>query len=106
MRAARVDENAAEVVRVLRSIGASVEVLTPRDRGGLPDLLVGLYAKTFLVEVKRPEGPRGGLSGRDLNHRQREWHRLWRGGPVIVARSGEDALSQIMTYVIPVQEGL
>lgn len=47
-RAARVDENQAEIVAMLRSAGFSVEV-------GHDDILVGHQGKTYWYEIKDPE---------------------------------------------------
>lgn len=47
-QAARVDGNQAQIVDMLRSMGASVEV-------GHDDLLVGYQRKTFWFELKNPK---------------------------------------------------
>lgn len=55
--AARRDENEQAVVDALEAAGASV------TRLGQPmDLLVGYQGRNTLLEVKKPLGPRGGMS--------------------------------------------
>jgi len=51
MRAKRVDANQMEIVKFLRSIGASVCNISSFGEGA-PDLIVGLFGKNFLWEVK------------------------------------------------------
>jgi hypothetical protein len=55
MRAAKVDINQNEIVKLLRQIpGVSVHI-TSRLGDGFPDLVVGYMKKiTLLVELKRP----------------------------------------------------
>jgi hypothetical protein len=64
---------------------------------GAPDLAVGFRGQTYLLEIKAPEGPRGGASrnGQKLGELQREWQRTWNGSPVIVVRSSFGALAAI-----------
>lgn len=77
-RAARTDANQLHISRGLRQIGASVQILSAVG-GGCPDLLVGFQGRNVLLEVKRPKGPRGGVTGRTLTPDQVQWHRSWRG---------------------------
>ena len=79
-RAARRDENHAEIVFALRACGASVVSLSAP---GVPDLLVGWVQRDGtrrmeLVEVKRPKGKRGGGGGQ-LTPAQSEFMRTWKG---------------------------
>jgi hypothetical protein len=80
----RVDSNHDGIVDALRQMGASVTSLADLG-GGVPDLLVGLGGETELVEVKGGKGK--------LTDDQVEWHATWRGRPVRVLRSVEQALS-------------
>lgn len=93
MRFKRTDENQRGIVTALRGIGASVTDLSAVG-DGCPDLLVGWFGQTYLLEVKRPLGPRGGTAGKDkrLRPSQEVWHGGWRGGPVLVVRSPDEAL--------------
>lgn len=81
-RAARVDENQAEIVAALRQAGAFVWVL------GLPvDLLCGYKDKTLLIEVKTRTGKHTDL--------QRDFLRDWTGGPVATVRDVDGALTAL-----------
>ncbi len=88
--AASKDTNQTPIVKALRAAGASVEVLSGK---GLPDLLVGLRKRTFLLEVKAEKGPKGGTSGRNLTRDQVAWHAAWQGHPVAVVRTIGEALT-------------
>jgi len=85
-RAARVDKTHAEIVRALRAVGATVEPLTACG-GGVPDLLVGYKRVTVLLENKSKGGR--------LNPLQQDWHARWRGGPLVVVWTVEEALRAI-----------
>lgn len=84
----RTDANQAEIVRALEAAGASVRIW---GDDGAPDLVVGYRKSTFLIEVKRPAGTRGGTSahGQHLNTRQATWHRDWRGQLAVVRTAAE-----------------
>jgi hypothetical protein len=92
-RAARIDPNQREIVEALRRLGCSVQPLHTVG-GGVPDLLVGWRGRNFLLEVKRPFGPRGGASAVSLNDEQRLWHEVWRGHAAVV-RTVDDALEAV-----------
>lgn len=84
------DGNEREIVTALRQAGAHViEMHTPCD------LLVGYRRQTFLIEIKRPLGPRGGLRGSILTPQQRKIHKLWRGAPILIVRTPTEALEAI-----------
>lgn len=75
MRAAKVDDNQAEIVKALRKIGASVQPLHTMG-GGVPDLLVGMAGRNVLLEVK--DGAKV-PSAQKLTPDQVTWHRDWLG---------------------------
>ena len=84
------DSNCKPIVDALRAAGCVVVRLDPaRDRHskGLPDLLVGVRGRTFLLEVKD--------GNNDLNPNQQEWHNSWTGGPLRIVRSPEEALAMV-----------
>lgn len=85
-RAANVDGNQPAIVDALRLAGADVRHLH-QVGAGCPDLLVGYRRRAFLLEVKSAEGT--------LNAEQLSWHRTWRGPPVAVVRTPEEALRAI-----------
>jgi len=81
--AARVDENQAEVVKVLRDAGCYVWPI------GLPvDLLVGYKNQTFLMELK--SGPT-----KRLTRLQQDFFAKWCGGTLCRIDSPEAALRAI-----------
>ena len=82
----RADSNQKEIVDTLRSIGASVLVLS-QVGGGAPDLLVGFRGKEYLMEVKTPKGK--------LRSGQKEFFDTWRGSKVFIVRSVEEAIELI-----------
>ena len=75
------DANEAAIVDALRQAGASVQRLT------VIDLLVGYRGRTWLLEVKVP--------GKSWSQQQIDWCDDWRGAPVILVTSVEEALRAI-----------
>lgn len=89
-RAARTDENQAEIVAALRKAGCSV-ALTHKVASGFPDLVVGRRAglagpTSFLLEIKKPGGR--------LTPDQQEFIAQWRGHYAVV-ESVEQALEAV-----------
>lgn len=84
--AKRRDANHAEIRDGLRRMGWTVYDAGSVG-GDFPDLVVGAAGLTLLVEVK--------ASGGRLSEGQAAFAADWRGGPVIVARSLDDAILQI-----------
>jgi Holliday junction resolvase len=84
-RAARIDDNHRDVVEALRQLGASVVSLA----AGVPDALVGLRGKTYLVEIK--DGSKS-PSRRRLTPDQVAFVEAWRGSPVVILTSVDDAI--------------
>lgn len=89
-RAARTDDNQAEIVRALRDVGCSVQPLHAVG-AGVPDLLVGRHGTTYLLEVKDGRKP---PSARRLTRDEAAWHRNWRGH-VEVVTTPEEALRAV-----------
>lgn len=89
-RAAKVDDNQAEIVSALREIGATVLPLHYIGRG-CPDIMCGYRGSNYLLEVK--DG-RKQASKRQLTSDEAEWHEQWRGQVAVVA-SVDDALLAI-----------
>lgn len=80
-RAAKVDENQAEIVAALRVVGCSVLPLHAVGQG-CPDLLVApRNGEMVLLEVKDGAKP---PSARKLTPDQVEFHASWRGRIVVV----------------------
>jgi hypothetical protein len=91
-RAPKVDANQGEIVAALKSRGCLVQSLAGMA-GGVPDLLVGnRRGHLILMEVKD-----GSLvpSARELAPDQVRWHAAWRGFPVYVVKSVQEALDVV-----------
>ena len=75
----KIDLNQREIVGALRSHpGVSCFSIASIGKG-IPDLVVGAFGKTFLCEIKGPQGK--------LRPSQVEFQKSWRGGGIIVLRS-------------------
>lgn len=79
------DENHRSVVNTLRAMGCTVEPI--QGATGTPDLLVGIYGLTELVEVKPLVGK---AQRRELRETQVEWHARWKGRKPVVVRTIRD----------------
>ena len=90
MTAKRVDDNHARIVLALRKIGCSVTSLAAVG-GGVPDLLVGLAGRNYLIEVKDGQKP---PSRRKLTPDQQSWHETW-GGQKELVNSVDEALDVV-----------
>jgi len=90
-RAAKVDDNQAEIVDALRSAGASVQSLAAQSHG-CPDLLVGYKGMTLLMECKDGTKP---PSHRKLTPDQERWIEAWQGGAVWLVTSIPEALDAL-----------
>mgnify|MGYP001561855261 CR=1 FL=1 len=101
-RAAKRDDNEAEIVSALERCGATVERLSGAD---LPDLLVGFRGLNVLMEVKQEAGARGGTSHKELLPGQIEWHTGWKGARPVVVRTVEEALAAIGVSVVERSQG-
>lgn len=75
MKARRSDGNQSELVRQMRKIGLSVQILSGVG-DNCPDLLVGTKGKNYLFEVKDPAKP---PSQRKLRPGQETFFRTWQG---------------------------
>lgn len=87
-RAAKIDQNQTEIVSALRKIGCTVQHLHAVG-DGCPDLLVGAYGITLLLEIKDGRKP---PSARRLTEDQIKWHGAWTGGPVAIVTDVEGAI--------------
>lgn len=92
-RAAKVDDNQADIVGALEAAGCTVQSLAPVGRG-CPDLLVGVCGANVLIEVK--DGSKE-PSRRGFTTQQKVWHRDWRG-TAHVAETVEQALQIVGAY--------
>lgn len=88
-RAAKVDDNQAQIVDALRMVGATVQLLHAVGKG-CPDLLVGYRGNNYTLECKDGAKP---PSARKLTADQIEWHRDWRGQVAVVTDAREALLA-------------
>ncbi len=98
IRARKVDANQADVVKVFRAAGATVECLHAVG-GGVPDLLIGWHGQNLLVEVK--DGTKS-PSQRSLTKDQVAWHHAWTGS-IHVVESIRHAIEVLLAYSTPAQ---
>lgn len=85
----RRDKNHGPIREGLRACGFTVE--DNADAGnGKPDLIVGAYRTTFLLEVKAEKGKE--------SPEQEAKRKAWKGGPWLVVRSLEEALREIWKH--------
>jgi len=100
--AKRRDANEPQIIAALEAVGAKVVRLSDI---GLPDLLVGYSGETYLFEVKREAGPRGGTSHSRLTEDQELWWKEWKGRTPVIVRTPEDALLALGVRVSNVSAG-
>ena len=84
----RTDNNQAEIVRALKSVGATVLDLSMVG-GGCPDIVVGFCKKDFKIEIKNPDA-RGKLRTSQIIFQE-----FWKGEQVHVVNNVEEALKVI-----------
>lgn len=85
---ARIDDNQAEIVGVLREAGARV-FCTHQLGQGFPDLLVGWQGVLMLLEIKDGDKP---PSKRKLTPDEQAFFAAWAGYPVHVVENPLQAL--------------
>lgn len=89
-RIAKVDSNQAQIVDALRAIGCTVLSLAPLGNG-CPDLLVGIFGRNLLLEVK--DGTKS-PSRTKLTPLERSFHSTWKGQTATVLNV-EDAIRAV-----------
>jgi hypothetical protein len=87
-RAARTDDNHADIVQALRSAGAAVQSLAAIG-DGCPDLLIGYAGRTAVVEIKDGSKP---PSRQRLTPAESAWHAGWTGGTLAIVSDVESAM--------------
>ena len=93
--AARTDANQPDIVKMFRSMGATVAI-TANAGSGFPDLVVGYKHVNLLVEVKDPEQP---TNNQKLTPKQVEFHRDWQG-QICVVKTQNEAMELINQIII------
>jgi Holliday junction resolvase len=79
-RAAKIDANQSELVKIMRDMGVSVKI-TSSAHDGMTDLVVGFGGITVLVEVK--DGSRS-PSERKFTQKQVEFHSSFAGAITVI----------------------
>lgn len=94
----RSDANQKDIDVALRGVGASVVSLGDVGRG-CPDRLVGFNGETYLIETKNrareKSQSRASRANMMRTPAQDKFHSEWRGRPVIVAYTSDEALRAI-----------
>lgn len=88
--ARRTDLNAHSIVKAFEAAGATVLVLSG-CRAGTPDLAVGVSGRTHLVEIKQDSI----LRAHQPSPEQVKFARGWRGAPVHLVRTPQQALELV-----------
>ena len=88
MKGRKTDANQASIIATLREVGATVVDLSAVGKG-VPDLLVGHRGATYLLEVKNVKGKNKTTPDQDV------FYAWWRGGPVHIVRTADEALQVI-----------
>lgn len=88
---AKKDANHAEIVGAFKKLGAAILDLSTMG-SGIPDLLVWCQAGWHLVDVKNPKT---GYGRRGLNPIQKEWANNWKGGPVYLISTIDQAVDLV-----------
>jgi hypothetical protein len=86
----RVDENQKLIVKTFRELCASVQVLSALGKG-CPDILVGIFGKNFLIEIKNGKKP---PSAQRLTEDETYFHESWKG-QVCIIKSVDEAVNFI-----------
>jgi hypothetical protein len=86
---AKKDENHVAIQEAIEAFGIPVYDMSGAG-SGVPDCLVWIRESWQLVEIKNPKTAYG---RRGLNAIQKVWIDKWRGGPVHILKSVDDALA-------------
>lgn len=84
----RIDNNQSEIVRALKSVGATITD-TSMVGGGFPDLVVGFCKRSYFIEIKNPDA-RGKLRTSQIIFQEK-----WKGEDVHVVETVDEALKVI-----------
>lgn len=88
---ARKDKNHSAIVDTIRRVGGHVLDISYLGQG-MPDLVVLTRKGIQLAEIKNPANAYG---KRGLTRLQRKWANEWRGSPVYVLRTDDDAINLV-----------
>ncbi len=96
-RATRKDGNHAAMRDLWKRMGGSWLDIVPIEPG-TPDALLGFRGADQLAELKDPEADN---HDRKLRPQQVEWHRHWRGRPVVKLETARDLEALAATLACP-----
>lgn len=91
--AKRIDDNQREIVKTLRSLGASVQILSDVGKG-CPDIIVGIFGINFLIEIKNGKKP---PSAQRLTEKEQLFFDSWKG-QVCIIKSPDEAINFINSH--------
>ncbi len=94
MRARRKDATHTEVVATFKAMGCTW-INIESGTTGVPDGLLGVAGRSHLIEVKPTKAHGVKKSQTQPRGSQVAWAASWRGGPIHVVRSKEDAASLV-----------
>lgn len=96
-RRTRRDANSKAILDAWRGIGASVVDMAAVG-GGFPDAVVGYRGRTWLAEIKNPAHRRkSGSTNPTTGAKQAEFRAAWRGAPVLIVETVEEALRAVQS---------
>jgi len=85
---AKKDANHFEIMNYLKKLGAYVLDMSTLGQG-VPDLMVLINGKNYLVDIKNPKT---GYGRRGLNERQKRWAEEWQGGKVYLISTVDEVI--------------
>lgn len=85
--ARRVDRNQSEIVKLLRELGASVQILSDIGKG-CPDICFGIFGANYLAEIKDGDKP---PSQQKLTEFEKEFFVRWKG-QVTIFKNQDDVV--------------
>lgn len=95
---ARKDSNHDEIANTFRGLGCSAIDTNLPPVAGYPDLVIGCMGVTHLVEAKSTLTAYGRAG---LNDNQTAFARDWRGSPVHLVSSPDDAIALVKKWRAP-----
>ncbi len=96
--ARRVDANQPEIVKTLRQLGGTVQILSDVGKG-CPDIILGIFNHNWLIEIKDGQKP---PSGQRLTEHEQRFFDSWKG-QVCVIKSVDEAINFVNNLSAMVQ---
>lgn len=85
----RVDQNQTEIVKVLRKMGASVQIISEVGKG-CPDIIAGFHGVNYLIEIKN--------GNKKLTECEQQFFDNWKGQAIII-RSLDEAITYLQSLI-------